>query len=176
MEAVRQILTLLDGKGALLTRQIAGETGYRIERVRGLCRCLAAHGLVHSEEGMHFITKEGRARLIGGFLPCQRQGRIRRDGSLRQKAWALMRMRDSFTVDDILSSLCTGDEKGAEENMRKFCRMLFEVGYLGRTRRSGAYFLKVNTGPLAPAFNNVLRHITDRNTGQTFRIGIDHVA
>ena len=49
-----------------------------------------------------------------------------------------MRMRDHFSVDDLLTTLCDGEEKGAEENLRNYCRALYRAGMLGMTGRTKA--------------------------------------
>ena len=51
-----------------------------------------------------------------------------------------------------------------------------EERILGRTARTGAYFLRseANTGPLAPAYNRAEKCVTDRNTGKTCPLEAAH--
>ena len=85
-------------------------------------------------------------------------------------------MADHFTVDNLMQTVCDGDEGNAGENLRNYCRALFRAGILGRTARTRAYFLRdeANTGPLAPAYNRAEKCVTDRNTGKTFPLEAAH--
>lgn len=178
MDAVREILERLASEGPQYTRQLAAGLGLSGECIRRLCRCLRHHKLIHSESGMHGITEAGRARLAEGFLPCQRKGRAAtsKGRTLRQRAWNLMRMRDHFRVDDLLTTLCDGEEKGAEDNLRNYCRALYRAGLLGMTRRTKTFYLRpeANHGALAPAYNRAEKCVTDRNTGEIIALGERH--
>ena len=85
-------------------------------------------------------------------------------------------MADHFTPDSLMQTICDGGEKCAEDNLRAYCRALFRAGILGRTARTGAYFLRseANTGPLAPAYNRAEKCVTDRNTGKTYPLEAAH--
>ncbi|MEG6503224.1 hypothetical protein V6C07_09305, partial [Desulfovibrio sp. 1214_IL3152] len=97
--------------------------------------------------------------------------------TLRQKAWNVLRMANMATVADLLRTVCDGSERGAEDNLKNYCRALWRAGMLGKTARTGAYFLRpdANTGPKAPSYNRVEKTVTDRNTGKTVYIGGSHV-
>lgn len=140
----------------LLTRQLAAKLDARTPGVMVACRCLRHKGLIHTENGLHALTRAGR--------------------TLRQRAWSVMRMADHFTVDSLMQTVCDGDEGNAGENLRNYCRALFRAGILGRTARTRAYFLRdeANTGPLAPAYNRAEKCVTDRNTGKTFPLEAAH--
>ena len=178
MDAVRNIMERLASEGPQYTRQLASSIGVSSEYVRKLCRCLRHHKLIHSEGGMHGITEAGRARLADRYLPCQRKGRAATSEgrTLRQRAWNIMRMRDHFSVDDLLTTLCDGEEKGAEENLRNYYRALYRAGILGMTGRTKAYYLRPesNHGALAPAYNRAEKCVTDRNTGEIIALGAPH--
>ncbi len=140
-----------------------------------VCHCLQRHGLLHTEAGMHGLTAVGmETAKNGGWVPCQRAGRAATSNgrTLRQRAWAVLRMADQTTVPDLLRVICEGGERGAEENLRNYCRALYLAGILGKTRRTGAYFLRqeANTGDKAPAYNRESKTVTDRNTGRTVSI------
>lgn len=163
----------------LLTRQLAAKLDARTPGVMVACRCLRHKGLIHTENGLHALTRAGKNLLAdGGFIPCQRKGRNATSAgrTLRQRAWSVMRMADHFTVDSLMQTVCDGDEGNAGENLRNYCRALFRAGILGRTARTGAYFLRseANTGPLAPAYNRAEKCVTDRNTGKTYPLGAAH--
>ena len=143
------------------------------------CRCLRHKGLIHTEDGMHGLTRTGKTLLeTGGFIPCQRAGRNATSAgrTLRQRAWSVMRMADHFTVDSLMQTICDGDEGNAGDNLRNYCRALFRANILGRTARTRAYFLRseANTGPLAPAYNRAGKCVTDRNTGKTYPLEAAH--
>lgn len=178
MDVIRNILERLADDGPQYTRQLAARLNLPCARVSELCRCLRHHKLVHSEDGMHGITRAGRERLAKGFLPCQRKGRAASSEgrTLRQRAWNMMRMRDHFSVDDLLTVLCDGEEKGAEDNLRNYCRALHRAGILGVTGRSKAYYLRpeANHGALAPAYNRAEKCVTDRNTGEIISLEAAH--
>ncbi len=179
MDAVRRVLERLASEGPQYTRQLAAALGLAASHVSKLCTCLRQNQLIHSESGMHGITEAGRARLSEGFLPCQRKGRAAtsKGRTLRQRAWNVMRMRDQFRLDDLLTTLCDGDEKGAQENLGHYCRALYLAGILGMTARTKAYYLReeANHGPQAPSYNHGAKCVTDRNTGEVIAIrGASH--
>lgn len=167
--------------GACYTRQLAAALGVTSDGVCTVCRCLRSYGLIHTtEDNMHGLTAAGQQwTQVGGFLPCQRAGRAATSEgrTLRQRAWSVMRMADKITVADLLRTLCDGTERGAEDNLKNYCRALWRAGMLGKTARTGAYFLRpdANTGPKAPSYNRVEKTVTDRNTGKTVYIGGSHV-
>lgn len=170
-----RILLHLAEHGPCFTRQLASCLGASSKGIVYACRCLRRHGLLHSEDSLHGLTAAGmQTARAGGWVPCQRVGRAATsDGrTLRQRAWAVLRMADHTTVPDILRVVCDGDEQGAEENLRNYCRALHLAGILGKTRRTGAYFLRseADTGANAPAYNRARKTVTDRNTGRTVSI------
>lgn len=161
--------------GNCYTRQLAAALEATSDGVCAVCRCLRKNGLVATEGSIHGLTEAGRQWAeVGGFLPCQRAGRAATSEgrTLRQRAWSVIRMADKITIADLLRTLCDGDERGAENNLRNYCRALYRAGILGKTARTGAYFLRAeaNSGPKAPAYNRVEKSVTDRNTGKTVSI------
>ena len=151
MQLAERIMREL-AEGALLTRQLAARLDSRAQVILAACRCLRHKGLVHTIESMHGLTRAGKALLEqGGFIPCQRKGRAAGSAgrTLRQRAWTVMRMADHFSVDSLLQTVSDGDERNAENNLRNYCRALHRAGLLGRTARSGDYFLRreMDSGP-----------------------------
>lgn len=178
MQLAERILREL-AAAPLLTRQLAARLDARTPGVMAACRCLRHKGLIHTEDGMHGLTRTGKTLLeTGGFIPCQRAGRNATSAgrTLRQRAWSVMRMADHFTVDSLMQTICDGDEGNAGDNLRNYCRALFRANILGRTARTRAYFLRdeANTGPLAPAYNRAEKCVTDRNTGKIFPLEAAH--
>lgn len=172
-----RIMHHLAEHGASYTRQLAAALEVTSEGVRAVCRCLRSHDLIHTtDDNMHGLTAAGQQWIqTGGFLPCQRAGRAATSEgrTLRQKAWNVLRMANMATVGDLLRTVCDGDEKGAENNLRNYCRALYRAGILGKAARTGAYYLrpKANTGPKSPAYNRAEKSVTDRNTGKSVSIG-----
>lgn len=175
-----RIMHHLAEHGACYPRQLAAALGATSNGVRLVCRCLRSRGLIHTtDDNMHGLTAAGQEWIqAGGFLPCQRAGRsaTSEGRTLRQKAWNVLRMTDMATVGDLLRTVCDGDEKGAEDNLRNYCRALCRAGILGKTARTGAYYLRpeANTGPKSPAYNRAAKSVTDRNTGKSVSIGGRH--
>lgn len=176
MQLSEKILRHLAEHGPCYTRQLAVALGARGESIARACRCLRRYNLVHSVESLHGLTAEGQRWVVtGGWVPCQRQGRAASSEgrTLRQKAWGVLRMADKTTVADLMRTICDGGEKGAADNLRNYLSALYRAGMVGKTARTGAYFLRpeANTGPRAPAYNRVEKSVTDRNTGKTVHIG-----
>lgn len=171
-----RVMRHLAENGNCYTRQLAAALDAASTGICAACICLRKHGLVHTEAGgIHGLTEAGRQWVeVGGFLPCQRAGRAATSEgrTLRQRAWNVMRMADKITVADLLRTLCDGSERGADDNLKNYCRALYRAGILGKTARTGDYFLRVeaNTGPKAPSYNRVEKSVTDRNTGKIMSI------
>ena len=159
-----RVMRHLAEHGNCYTRQIAAALDAVSAGVSAACSCLRKHGLVHTEGSIHGLTEAGRQWVeVGGFLPCQRAGRAATSEgrTLRQRAWNVMRMADKITVADLLRTLCDGSERGAEDNLKSYCRALYRAGLLGKTARTGDYFLRdgANTGPKAPSYKGRARWI-----------------
>lgn len=97
--------------------------------------------------------------------------------SLRQRAWAAMRVRHSFTIGDIIADAGRGDEKREYENLNRYIRELRRAGVLGELprREKGTaigsngfkrFILLKNLGPKAPAYRASVKAIHDFNTGE----------
>lgn len=109
-----RILLHLAEHGPCFTRQLASCLGASSKGIVYACRCLRRHGLLHSEDSLHGLTAAGmQTARDGGWIPCQRVGRAATsDGrTLRQRAWAVLRMADHTTVPDILRVVCDGDDR-----------------------------------------------------------------
>lgn len=162
------MLELLQREGPLFTRQIAAKLGLSSDWIRQVCACLREQDLIASVEGLHGLTKNGLAAIASGKFPCREYDA--KKGTLRQKAWNVMRIKDMFTVSDILETVCDGSEKNAEGNIRQYCKALHRAGILKITQRTKSYFLPKGQGPLCPAYNRAGNYVLDRNTGEIFRL------
>lgn len=160
-------------EGPRLTRELARILGIPQGQAKGVCRCLRARGLVRTGEDVHELTDQGRQTVARGEeITCgPDKGQVRRDGSLRARAWRAMRIKEKFGVDELLTLLCDGTERQAEYNLQGYLRILERAGYLAELKRRGPegsrrWWLARDTGPLAPAWNKVARTLADPNTGE----------
>lgn len=165
-----------------LLRELVAALGTSREGTRLSCKALHKRGYATFTEGILTITDAGRAVLASGTElrsgPESRNVSTRAGNTLRARAWRAMRMRDGFSLDDLLTMLCDGSEAYAEKNLGDYIRALACAGYLLALPRRGdgphpqRYRLRRdrNTGREAPAFNKATRTLTDLNTGEVFRI------
>jgi len=175
------ILAVLKG-GPKLTRQIATALDMSADNALGRLRTLAARGFVTSCEGCHQITGEGAEALAKSQEvtsgPGMDKAATRRGTTLRAKAWRAMRIREVFSLDDLMMLVCDGDEKGATQNLGGYLRALAAAGYLipmrrkntGRHSERWRLTNKGNTGPEAPAWNKARGVVNDPNTGEVFTV------
>lgn len=166
--------------GPLLTRQIATSMGISADAAKSHCQKLRARGLITSCEGVHEITPSGREWAASDRViksgPSADKAQARQKATLRARAWRAMRMRDGFSLDDLLTMLCDGTERDATTNLDDYIRALAGAGYLlplprrGNGQHPQRYRLRRerNTGPEAPAWNKPNRTVTDANTGEVF--------
>ncbi len=176
------VLAALQG-GPKLTRQLADALGMSSANTRANLVTLAARGLVRSREGCHQLTREGLEVLAVGREvtsgPGPGKAVTHHRFTLRARAWRAMRIREVFSLDDLMLLLCDGEEKDAARNLGDYIRALAIAGYLAPMRRQHAgrhgerwrLTLAGNTGPDAPAWNKAQRIVTDQNTGRTFMVG-----
>ncbi|KAF0235320.1 MAG: hypothetical protein FD177_74 [Desulfovibrionaceae bacterium] len=178
-------LTILNAlaDGPRLTRQIAAALDKPSRDMSGCLGALRRQGLILSAEGVHEITEKGRAALAAGVEltsgPCNGDATSRHSRTLRVRAWRFMRMRDGFSLADMLRTLCDGTEAHAKDNLRSYIRALETAGYLQKLPRRGEagqqrWRLKRDhdTGPEAPAWNKKARTLRDHNNGKAFAIPV----
>lgn len=170
----RALLNLMiDGKRRFL-REIAAELGMQHNALREVCNRLATRGMLLKEQcegvALYSITDAGarfqaRDEPIDGPAKGSRAEYHR--GSLRARAWRVMRMREWWSVSDLLMTIADGTEKDAETGLRRYVRALFLAGYVVPSKRTpDRWRLIQNTGHLAPALNTQTRTLTDPNTGE----------
>lgn len=175
------ILEVLKG-GPKLTRQIAAALNVHSMDLPKCLRTLAAKGLIMSCEGNHEITERGARALTEGREltsgPGVGKAVTHHRTTLRARAWRAMRIREVFSLDDLMMLLCDGEEKDAAGNLGGYIRALAIVGYLTPMRRQAAghhperwrLTNKGNTGPEAPAWNKARGVVTDSNTGDVYSV------
>lgn len=97
--------------------------------------------------------------------------------TFRQRAWAAMRIRGTFTIGEIVSDATVESDIQARDNAARYLCRLGQAGYVRELRRrvpgtvAGSngfkrYQLVENTGPLAPVFREYLCAIHDPNLGK----------
>ena len=156
-----------------------GQTRTRVTRalsglvVRGLaerrekgCYAATAAGLEHFAKHGHIVRGTHKLKDI----------RVRVRGSLRQRAWNVMRIKSPFTIREV-AALATVERKDAERSLYVWFRALEIAGFIRREPRretsdlNGSngwlrYRLMKNTGMAAPVHSAAKGVIHDPNTGK----------
>lgn len=183
--ATHQIAVLsVIGDGAVNLNEL--ETRLPLDRaqITAATGRLIIRGLLEREEtGVYRRSPEGMRALRDGLKVGGAPHKVRKDPiyarSLRQRAWAAMRLTIRFTVGS-LAELAVIDERDGEDSIRRFCLALTRAGYLAElpTRKRGAvagsngfkqWRLIRDTGELAPRYMQSKGAFADRNTREVFR-------
>jgi len=94
---------------------------------------------------------------------------------LRAKAWWVLRKNRSMTLAEIQSTICTGKEKSADSNLRRYLKKLADVGVIdveqiddGKLTSNGVnrYTVVKNLGPQAPVVRVKTGQVFDPNSGR----------
>ena len=119
------------------------------ERREKGCFAATAFGLEHVAE--HGFVARGAPKT-------KKSSRAAVRGTLRQRAWNVMRIQSPFTVRAI-AALAAKDNPDAEHSLHKWFSALEVAGYLQREPRREA--------PQKPGSNGLLRYRLVKNTGMT---------
>lgn len=169
---------LVDATDLVELDGITRESALDRKQVANACDKLVAHGYLARQTyadgrvkpGKYRLTAEGRIALEAGANlksgPKGPSGKARNTaGSLREKVWRLLRIRQKASVPEVVALLCDGDATAKEiecttNNVQKYLRALRATGYLADMRREPGskptsngfkrYLLVRDTGPLAP--------------------------
>ncbi len=162
---------------------IAGFLERPRHKITGALSRLIARGLVdRREEGCFAASKAGAiivahgAEVPNGAPGTKAQARKRVRGTLRQRAWNVMRIQRVFTIRDV-AMIASRGEGDPERNLQKWFLGLERAGYLGRMPRRQAtgvpgsnglvrYILQRDTGPASPLLSDTHGCIRDPNTGE----------
>jgi hypothetical protein len=131
--------------------------------------------LILSDRGRSFL-REGEAHARP-FLASPTGARKPVADSLRQRAWAAMRLSGRFTVGSLVILAGRSGERTPDDNLRRYIRGLMRAGYVCRLpqRQSGPltgaaaahqYRLIRDTGPVAPVMRHRCKLLFDPNLGQ----------
>lgn len=97
-------------------------------------------------------------------------------GGLRAKAWWVLRKNRRATLAELMLTICDGDEKSAETNLRRWLNYLVDAGFLARERvgdgkltsnGSYQYCLVKDIGPKAPVVRVSTSDIYNPNNCET---------
>jgi hypothetical protein len=156
----------------------------RYKVAKAVARLSQRNLLARVEEGCFSATEAGLAMIANGDAVSNGApstavaARKPFRGTLRQRAWNVMRIQPSFTIRHIamVASAGTGNP---EKNLQKWFLGLERAGYLSRLgqRQPGdrpgsngcvRYRLARDTGPHAPVLSDVHGLIRDPNSGKDF--------
>lgn len=160
-------------------------TGLTPDQVGSSTANLNKHGFIKKvDQGCYRITLAGitaleqKTSLRSGPKGQLQNPRIFKD-SLRVRVWRAIRIRNSFSIQEIIPIVTKGEEKDAKSNIYKYIHALECAGYLirmGKRQRGTALTsngfarwrldLEKNTGPQAPVWRMSRGTVFDPNTGE----------
>ena len=167
---------MADG-GTHRTADLAESLALSGDQVSYAATRLAMLGYLERHAAGHYqLTPAGLEAARSGVRITSGSHKVRMvRNSLRQRAWRAMRVRNRFTVGDLVSDAAREGEDGYR-HIQQYLWQLQAAGYVtpaGRTaalrRRSNGYriyALARNTGPLAPVFRAAMKLLHDPNTGR----------
>lgn len=148
------------------------------------CLKLRKHGFLEkSDQGCHTITEAGAVAIANNHV--LRSGpngmhtgkRKLNRNTLRIKVWRAIRIRNKFSIPELVMLVAEGNEKDITNNVGKYIRTLRKAGYLAELakRENGSaitsnghkrYWLipKMDTGPEAPVWRVSKETVYDPNT------------
>ena len=186
---------LVDATDKISLADVARESSLDNLQVANACDKLVSHGYLARQlyadgkikPGRYTLTHEGRIALEAGAKlksgPKGPHGKPRNTaGSLRDKVWRLLRIRQKASVQEIVGLLCDGDTpvgqmESVTNNVQKYLRALRLTGYLADMRREPGdkpgsnghkrYLLVRDTGPTAPT-RRAHNRVYDHNEGREY--------
>lgn len=180
--APNALLARLAGGECLTICALADDLGLTRRQVSDAAAILFSRRLLERlEAGCYRLNGEGMAAAAAGVTvtsgPRGTHGRPRHlRNSLRQRAWAAMRIRRIFTVPDLVADAEDGMDANAHDNIARYLRLLARAGYVGEAGRVAGtaltsngfkrWKLLRNTGPKAPAARGMAGEIHDPNIGE----------
>lgn len=177
-EIIRAIMSVCLSADALISA--LGQSRYR---VRSALSGLVSRGLAERrEKGCFVATKLGLEMLAEhGFLPvgapiAKDNPPTRRRGTMRQRAWNVMRIQSPFTIQGVTALASKSEDDGAQ-SLPEWFLALERAGYIRREVRREPhgrfgghglvrYRLIKDTGMLAPVHSAKYACIRDPNTGE----------
>ncbi len=161
----QEVLAALAVNVSLASAQIARVAGVKGKSLENALYRLRSRALVELlDNGAGYrITDAGRAFLAAGkrFTSGPRgeqPGKRMFKGTLRERAWYMMRIRRKFSLGGLLERIARGEERDAESNIGKYLRALVRAGFLSEIRRKKGE-------AAAPTSNGVKRYLLVRDPG-----------
>lgn len=154
---------------------LALSTGLSDRQIANAIQVLQRRGLLSiAKPGCYLITRAGRDWLASGQEVHPGQGEKPRQQArgLAARAWWVMRTRPvGITLDGLLATVATGEEKAARGTLVRYLVALELTGYLARSvARSAceraAYDLVRNSGPKPPVLRRQSATVYDPNDGE----------
>lgn len=177
-EIIKAIMSTCLNADALISA--LGQSRYKVARALS---GLVDRGLAERrEKGCFAATKLGIELLAEhGFLPVgapisKGKSPIRRRGTVRQRAWNVMRIQAPFTIQGV-TALASKNEEDRAQSLPEWFLALERAGYIRREVRREPhgrfgghglvrYRLIKDTGMLAPVHSAKYGCIRDPNTGE----------
>lgn len=136
------------------TAEISDAAGLdRKAAIEACCKLVVSELIERVEVGCFRLTPAGRDVASGARIiksgPRGRMGktRVSRSTTLRQRAWAAMRLQKRFAVTDIVTLAATGRDNDPEAHLVGWFRALTKAGYLAELPRRIA-----GTAPSSPGY------------------------
>lgn len=163
---------------------LAASLGLTRDQVSNAAALLISRGLVERvDRGCFQLTAAGceavgsGVTIESGVTGATRTIRRSLRGSIRQRAWNVMKIQRVFTIQSLTTAVATSADGDVAENLRRYCRELCRAGYLSLSSRRepgtapssngfAVYSLMRSTGALAPVFSQKKQAIHDFNTGE----------
>lgn len=140
---------------------------------RGLVKIVSRGRYAMTDAGRDFLAS-GQRITSGKTAPRPRQ----QTRGLRQRAWWILRARQTVSIRDLLTALADGTEKNPAANLARYLCALARAGFLVELPRTPGtaltspgfkrYRLVRNNGRQAPVLRQHQRTVFDPNTGEAF--------
>lgn len=176
---------ILDGLGmgcCLTVDQLHESLGLeRTQITSAVARMIGQEIIERVEIGCYQLTKIGLEAIENGLdiglgkskIPIESTNRDMAD-TVRQRAWNLMRIRSTFSYDELAMAADRGNIKNTRKSIQRYMCKLVAADYViefgpripgGKLTSNGfkTFMLVRNTGPLAPTFQEKKRRIFDHN-------------
>lgn len=172
-----------EGGETVTPRQLALATGLSEYRAVETCGALIARGLIaRKQTGLLALTAEGkRARAAGETIGTGRRPGIAvpqapAKDSLRQRAWAAMRVFGSFSTADLAVAAEDRPTSKGLRNLQHYLSVLVQTGHVAELptrdahvkKGSKRYRLLINAGQFAPVHRPAKAEVHDPNSGEVY--------
>lgn len=170
--------------GPMSRDQIKAQLGLDWRQTTNAARNLGRRGYLQvAKDGTYQLSDAGKVAVAEGVaVRSGPRGKVKIvPDTFRQRAWTAIRLRNVFTIGDIvMDATKTAGEGQPEDNAARYLSRLKQAGFIAETahRRPGTapssngfkqFTLRKNTGPLAPVFRADEGVMFDPNTGKNIQ-------